>query len=154
MRFHVLMALAWLPITTTGCGAPPPGTEDPARCVVGVWESPPLSCRTVCPGRPQCDAADCSLRDLMVLLEGGGGVSVRVSLSLSQRSLTGGPRSDVAWSVDGERLVLDGKAEDKWQCSTTSLSFGFQTISRSDSSVATAVLGAIRSNEWDHVPLE
>ena len=153
MRPFGVSGCALAALVASACG--PRGSPDSgAACIPGVWESPPLTCRTVCPGRPQCGAADCSLRDLLVLLEGGDGLSVRVSVSFVAKSLTGGPRTTTVWSVAGDELILGSSSPQKWTCDSSSLSVGLQTLARSDVALTRAVLGANQSSEWENVALE
>lgn len=151
MRPFEMSGCAMAVLLATSCGAV---VEPPGECIPGVWESPPLTCRTVCPGRTECDAGDCSLRDLEVLLQGGEAVSVRVSVSFLQKRLTAGPRTTTNWSVRGDEFSLGGSTAQSWSCDSSSLSVGLQTFARSDAAVSRAVLIATQSNEWDNVALE
>ena len=69
----------WLivPIILTGCE--PRASE----CFLGVWQAPALTCRTTCPGQPECAASDCALVSLFALNPDGGTVDVSVTTSVA-----------------------------------------------------------------------
>ena len=142
------MKWKWLIVPTLlGCGAAPA-----SRCFVGVWQAPSLTCRTTCPGQPECAANDCALVSLFALNPDGGTVDVSVTTSNETKRMSSyGQVSHSAWRVEGQLLILGDREGQEWTCEGQSLTLGLSSLGKTEGWLVKAFERADSAGQWRDV---